>query len=195
MPFSVVILAGGRSSRMGRDKAWLPVDGQPLIAHQIARVRELALAEIFISGRVGTDYSSLDCPVLLDRFANAGPLAGIAAGLDAASAPLVLVLAVDLPHLTTAVLHTLLQACTARVGIVPLLNGRIEPLVAVYPKAAMSLALDMLNGQQRAARAFAAACQQAGLVTFHEMLASHWPCFANWNSRADLGHPRLSASN
>jgi molybdenum cofactor guanylyltransferase len=195
MPFSVVILAGGRSSRMGRDKAWLPVDGQPLIARQIARVRELALAEIFISGRVGTDYSSLDCPVLLDRFANAGPLAGIAAGLEAASAPLVLVLAVDLPHLTTAVLRTLLHACTARVGIVPLLNDRIEPLVAVYPKSSMPLALDMLKGQQRAARAFAAACQQAGLVTFHEMLASRWPCFANWNSPADMDPPRLPASN
>ncbi|MCL4790411.1 MAG: NTP transferase domain-containing protein [Verrucomicrobia bacterium] len=80
MNFSAVILAGGKSSRMGRDKAWLPLDGQPLLARQIELVRELTPKEIFISGLADTDYTSLGCPVLTDEFADAGPLAGIAAG-------------------------------------------------------------------------------------------------------------------
>ena len=75
MKFSAVILAGGRSSRMGQDKAWLPIDGQPLLARQISLVRELDPVELLISGRSGTDYRSLGCRVLTDGFPDAGPLA------------------------------------------------------------------------------------------------------------------------
>ena len=77
MNFSAVILAGGQSRRMGRDKAWLPLDGQPLLARQIELVRELAPEELFISGRSDTDYTRLGCPVLTDEFTDAGPLAGL----------------------------------------------------------------------------------------------------------------------
>ena len=86
MKFSAVILAGGKSIRMGRDKAWLPLDGQPLLARQIAVVRELDPVELFISGRNDTDYSSLGYPVLQDAFPDAGPLAGIAADTRAEAA-------------------------------------------------------------------------------------------------------------
>src|SRR5947208_117095 len=77
MKFGAVILAGGRSQRMGQDKAWLMLDGKPLIARQVELARELGAAEVFIAGRVGTDYDSLNCRVVHDRVMNAGPLAGI----------------------------------------------------------------------------------------------------------------------
>ena len=189
MNFSAVILAGGQSRRMGRDKAWLPLDGQPLLARQIALVRELAPADIFISGRADTDYSVLGCPVLTDEFADAGPLAGIAAGLAAASAPLVLVLAVDMPDMTSAALRRLLERCAAGVGVVPRVNRRVEPLAAFYPKAATLLAVDLLKRQLRAVRTFAEQCSHAGLVTLHDVEATDWKCFANWNSPADLPLP------
>lgn len=189
MNFSAVILAGGQSRRMGRDKAWLPLDGQPLVARQIAIVRELAPADIFISGRADTDYTSLGCPVLTDEFADAGPLAGIAVGLAAASAPLVLVLAVDMPDMASAALRRLLEPCAAEVGVVPRVNRRVEPLAAFYPKAAAPLAVDLLKRQLRAARTFAEQCSQAGLVVLHDVEAADWKCFANWNSSADLPLP------
>jgi len=174
---------------MGCDKAWLPLDGQPLLARQIALVRELAPADLFISGRADTDYTSLGCPVLTDEFADAGPLAGIAAGLAAASAPLVLVLAVDMPDMTSAALRQLLRQCAAGVGVVPRVNRRVEPLAALYPKAAAPLAVDLLKGQSRAARTFADLCRQAGLVAVHDVEATDWKCFANWNSPDDLPLP------
>src|SRR5258706_11754457 len=99
MNFSAVILAGGRSSRMGRDKAWLEVGGQTLLARQIGLVREMGATEIFISGRADADYSAFRCPILQDKFLGAGPLAGIERALDAAQSPLLLVLAVDLPEM------------------------------------------------------------------------------------------------
>lgn len=187
--FSAVILAGGKSSRMGRDKAWLPLDGQPLLAHQLAIVRKLNPAEVFISGRADVNYTSLGCPVLTDEIADTGPLAGIAAGLAASSAPLVLVLAVDMPDMTSAVLRRLLGQCASEVGVVPRVNRRIEPLAAIYPKAAAPFAVDMLKRQLRAVRAFAERCRQAGLVAVHEVEAADWKCFANWNSPDDLPQP------
>ena len=189
MKFSAVILAGGKSTRMGRDKAWLPLDGQPLLAQQIAVVRKLKPVELFISGRADIDYSSLGCPVLTDEFADAGPLAGIAAGLKAASAPLVLVLAVDMPDMTSGALRRLLERCTPGVGIVPRVNHRVEPLAAYYPKAAAPLAVDLLKRQLRAVRTFAEQCKQAGLVAVHDVAEADWNCFANWNSPADLPLP------
>src|SRR5688572_9023694 len=104
MTFNAVILAGGQSRRMGRDKAWLEVEGQPLIRRQIKLAREIGATEVFISGRPDCDYSTLGCPGLTDQFSNAGPLAGIERALDTATAPLLLVLAVDLPRLTPDVL-------------------------------------------------------------------------------------------
>src|SRR5258705_13766374 len=88
MNFSAVILAGGKSSRMGRDKAWLEAGGQSLLARQIGLVRELGAAEVFISGRADADYSEFGCRVLQDKFPDAGPLAGIERALDATTSPL-----------------------------------------------------------------------------------------------------------
>ena len=192
MNFDAVILAGGNSRRMGRDKAWLPLDGQPLLARQIAMVRQLSPAEIFISGRADTDYGSLGCRVLRDGFPDAGPLAGIAAALEAASAPWLLVLAVDLPRVTADLLHILLRRRGCGVGVVPRVNRAVEPLVAVYPKAAGPIAADLLTRQVRAARAFVGQCRQAALVAFLDVAESDWSCFANWNHPGDVNPSRLS---
>jgi molybdopterin-guanine dinucleotide biosynthesis protein A len=174
---------------MGRDKAWLPLDGQPLLARQIAVVRELGPAELLISGRTDSDYSSLGYPVLRDAFPEAGPLAGIAAGLEAATAPLMLVLAVDMAGMTSAALRHLRACCAEGAGVVPKVGHRLEPLAAFYPKAAASLALDLLQQQLRAVRTFAECCKQAGLVSEHEVEETDWRCFANWNSPGDLPMP------
>jgi len=143
--FSAVILAGGQSSRMGRDKAWLAVGGQSLLARQVRLLRDAGACEVFISGRAGADYGALGCRVLTDRFPGAGPLAGIEVALDAASAPLLLVLAVDMPHMSADVLQQLVGQCTETTGVVPRLAGAIEPLAAVYPKAALSLVATLLS--------------------------------------------------
>ncbi|MGB6192080.1 MAG: NTP transferase domain-containing protein, partial [Terracidiphilus sp.] len=84
---------------MGCDKALLEVGEQPLLARQINLAWATRAAEVFISGRAGVDYSQFKCPVLLDRFPDAGtgagPLAGIERGLAALTQPRLLVLAVD----------------------------------------------------------------------------------------------------
>lgn len=186
MQLSAVILAGGQSRRMGRDKAWLELEGQSLLSRALATVRAAGITEIFISGRADTDYSALDCPVLLDREPGAGPLAGIERALAASAAPLTLVLAVDLPHMTTAFLQTLAQNCAPDAGVVPEIRGQLEPLAAIYPKRCQALALDCLRQGRRAARHFAELCRAAGAVHTFPVPTQHLRCFDNWNTPQDL---------
>jgi len=186
LKFSAVILAGGRSTRMGQDKATLPLDGQPLLARQIAFAKSLGPVEILISGRPEVDYTPFDCPVLMDRVQNAGPLAGIAVALEAARAPLVLVLAVDMPYLTRAAVERLMNACRPDRGAVPRFRDRLEPLVAIYPRAAVSVANQQLAEGYLAVRDFAIRCQEAGLVCLLDLEPELDGVFRSWNSPADI---------
>jgi len=145
MNFSAVILAGGQSSRMGRDKAWIEVDGQLLLARQVKLLRDLGAGEVFISGRAGVDYAAFGGRVLMDRHPGAGPLAGIEAALEVSVLPQLLVLAVDMPHMSADVLRQLVGQCTETTGVIPRVAGAIEPLAAVYPKAALPLVATLFS--------------------------------------------------
>lgn len=186
MNFSAVILAGGKSSRMGRDKAWLEIDGETLLARQIGLAREAGAEEIFISGREGVDYGGSGCRVLKDNFPNAGPLAGIESALGLISTPLLLVLAVDLPALDAAFFRRLLGQCNDGMGAIPRVNGRIEPLAAIYPRAGRPLAERLLRAESNSVALFAEHCVQAKLARFMECDAGERKFFVNWNSPEDI---------
>lgn len=186
MTFSAVILAGGKSLRMGRDKAWLAVGSQRLLARQIELVRAAGAAEIFISGRADTDYVELGRRVLRDQFSNAGPLAGIERALTAAASPLLLVLAVDLAAMSVELLRRLAAACATNVGVVPRVNGNLEPLAAFYPKSTHALAVEQLERGNFAVKDFAERCVQGEFNRFIELATSEANNFANWNSPADV---------
>lgn len=186
MNFCAVILAGGNSSRMGRDKAWLEVGSQRLLDRQIELVRATGAVEVFISGRADSDYTGFGGRVLHDQFANAGPLAGIERALDAAASPLLLVLAVDLAAMSTELLRRLAAASATNVGVVPRVNGELEPLAAFYPKTTHAMAVAQLERGNLAVKAFAGRCVQDGRCRFIELAASEAHHFANWNSPDDV---------
>jgi molybdenum cofactor guanylyltransferase len=193
MKFSAVILAGGQSVRMGRDKALMELGGQTLLARQIALARQVGATEIFISGRAGSEYGVAAVRVLSDRFTNAGPLAGIERALAEMSTPHLLVLAVDMPRLTAELLQTLALACGEECGAVPEIRGRIEPLAAFYPQRALDLAVRLLT-EERSGSArrtpgptdFARRGGEAGMVRLVPLTGAAAELFANVNSPADL---------
>jgi molybdopterin-guanine dinucleotide biosynthesis protein A len=171
---------------MGQDKAWLPYRGHSLLARQVALARRLSPAEIFISGRAEVDYSALGCPVLTDDFANTGPLAGIESALTASATPLLLVLAVDMPHLTVRLIHHLAAQCSSLLGVVPRVAGCIEPLAAFYPTSARHIALELLGEGQYSAKTFVDYCVLGHMAIIHDLPAATAKIFANWNSPDDL---------
>ncbi len=186
MNLSAVILAGGESRRMGRSKAWLVVDGQPLIARAVDTARKIGVEEVFISGRVGEDYSALKCPVLLDLEPGFGPLGGIERGLSAANSPLLLVLAVDLPQMRPEFLEKLLARCDQLRGVVPRLDGRLEPLAAIYPKRCLVLASRLIARSRHAVCEFAEACLEERAVRAFRVARADAVRFSNWNRPADI---------
>lgn len=183
---SAVILAGGASLRMGRDKAWLEWDGQPLLQRAVQTARQLGVAELLISGRSGEDYSALNCRVVFDLEPGFGPLGGIERALHACESPLLLVLAVDLPRMTADFLRKLAIRCDRWTGVVPRLNGELEPLAAIYPKRCHAFAFEALARSRRTVRDFAEACRREGAVRYFSVSAADAVCFTNWNRPCDL---------
>jgi molybdopterin-guanine dinucleotide biosynthesis protein A len=185
MNLAAVILAGGASRRMGQDKAWLEFGGRPLIACASATVRDAGIEEVLISGRAGVDYSSLSCPVLFDLEPGCGPLSGIERALETAKAPLVLVLAVDLPRMTAAFLRKL-AGRSDPLGAIPNLDGQLEPLAAIYPKSCSTIARECLLRGHRAARSFAGVCLRERAVRTFAVSPADAGCFENWNTPWDV---------
>lgn len=197
MDFSAVILAAGRSRRMGRDKAGIEVQGQSLLSRAVATVRRAGAVEVFISGREDGNYAGVDCPVLLDLKPGRGPLGGIERALSVASSPLVLVLAVDLPKMSAAFLRKLISGCDENTGVVPMVQGELEPLAALYPKRCHLFVLEALRRQRLAARAFAETCVCEGAVRTFAVSTADRVRFANCNTPAELpvtAGPRMSRS-
>jgi molybdopterin-guanine dinucleotide biosynthesis protein A len=186
MNHSAVILAGGRSSRMGRDKASIKIGEKTLLERQIEIARETGAAEVLISGRPGVDYSDFDNQIVHDNFPDGGPLAGIEQALARAHSPRVLVLAVDLPEITASFLRTLVNSSQEKNGAIPRVNGNIEPLAAFYPKGAHPLAAELLRLKENSVINFATRCVQNNIATFCDLPASEAKYFTNWNSPSDF---------
>lgn len=188
--FTACLLAGGQSSRMGRDKARLDFDGLPLWRHQLQTLAALEPMEILISGRDVADYAESGHPVVTDDFKNAGPLAGIAALLARASHPLALVLAVDMPFMTGGYLATLVQQCAPGRGAVPERAGFCEGLAAVFPKTALPLAESALRGNDCSIQRFIRECAACNLVRMIPVPENQHSLFQNLNTPSDLEHAR-----
>src|SRR5271170_4362015 len=92
LPFSAAVFAGGASTRMGTDKAFLRLGRELLIERQLRCLRESGAAEVLISGRMGVDYSRFGLTVVHDERPDSGPIAGLAAILKAATFERILVL-------------------------------------------------------------------------------------------------------
>jgi molybdopterin-guanine dinucleotide biosynthesis protein A len=183
--FSAAVLAGGRSTRMGVDKAFLRVGGELLLDRQLRIAREAGAAELLISGRREVDYSGFNAGVIHDRQPDAGPLAGIASILEVASHPIVLVLAVDMPEMTASILRNLIANCHENSGCVPFDQDGFQPLAAVYPHTALLLALQELRAGNLSMQAFVQKAIDKNMVRPLKITPSEQIHFVNWNQPED----------
>ena len=137
---SGVILAGGRSRRLGRDKAMEPVGGQPLICRVMDRVRQVTQEMVVV---VADEERGQALPlgesarVAVDIYPDKGSLGGIFSGLSAAREPWALVVACDMPFLNLDLLRRLVSLREGMDAVVPVLEGRPEPTHALYSRACL----------------------------------------------------------
>ncbi len=186
-PFTAVLLAGGKSTRMGRDKAGAILDGQPLWQRQLATLRAVHPHELFISGKADGPYAGSGVEILADRSPGLGPIAGLDAALRRASHPLVLVLAIDLSAMTPAFLASLLHAAAASAtGCVPRRADWFEPLAAIYPRTCLPLVEACLGEADRSMQRFVRLAVAAGLVEGRALRPGELALFKNVNRPRDL---------
>lgn len=145
---SMIVLAGGRSSRMGTDKADLPFQGQTFLEAQIQKGRQMGIRDILVSGYRGRCHGVRVVP---DRLEGRGPLGGLEACLRQSAKTMCLVLSVDTPLVTVPVLRHLTEAHRAAGRQITILEhgGKQEPLIGVYDTRladAMAEALARGNG-------------------------------------------------
>ncbi len=133
MSISAAIMAGGKSKRMGQDKAWIELDGEPLIARVAAVLGEVADEVIVVAN--DPRYESLGLRVVRDRYPSGGALGGIATGVGAAAHDTVLVAACDMPFLSAGVWRVLLGHAAEADVVIPRVGGEYETMHAIYTKA------------------------------------------------------------
>ena len=155
IPVTGVILAGGKSRRMGQNKALLQLGDSPLIAHVIRRMR-LVTDELLLISDNHAEYAHLDLPMHSDSVPDAGALGGIYTGLTYASHDAVLCVACDSPFLQPELLSYLVSVLGEYDAVMPYTyqthssdNAEaqitLQTLCAVYSKRCLPIIERMLN--------------------------------------------------
>jgi molybdopterin-guanine dinucleotide biosynthesis protein A len=146
-------LAGGRSERMGRDKALLPWGESDLLGHAVARLRAVT-GDVRILCGPEPRYRDRGIPVVPDGIADAGPIAGLLAGLESADDRPGLFLAVDLPLVPVALLSHLAALAPGFDAVVPISPRGEEPLCAVYGPGCLEPVRRRVSGGERKMTSF-----------------------------------------
>ncbi len=187
--FSGAVLAGGRSRRMGFPKSRILVDGETLLHRQLRLLALAGASELLIS--LNSEIQELPpeglcVRTVFDRLADTGPLAGIESLLRASQRPWVTILAVDLPRLNPCFLVELLQRVTPTSGVVPIRDGHLEPLCAVYPRSAAVIATQLLDEGRREAGGLASMGLRKGWLRPWTIDGSAGEMLTNWNHPWDV---------
>jgi molybdopterin-guanine dinucleotide biosynthesis protein A len=191
------VLAGGRSVRMGRDKAAVALAGRSLLEHMLSKLGTLGLRARVAGLRV--QVVNVAAEVLRDAHPDCGPLSGMETALSRSEAELVLMLGIDLPLVETDFLAWMLRraATTGAVATIPRLLGKPQPLCAVYRRellrdvreALASGDYKVMHAVERAApdgRDDSFDAERVGATgAWHSTVATHWQ-FMNCNTPDDL---------
>jgi len=131
-----IILAGGKSLRLGRSKALQVIEGKSLIQWVVDRLAILS-TEIIIATAHGEAIpcsSAVRIKTVADSYPGKGPLVGIYSGLIASSSSRAIVVGCDTPFLSVSLLEYMTQVCSTFDVVVPRITNKLEPLCAVYSK-------------------------------------------------------------
>jgi len=182
-----VILAGGRSSRFGSNKALVLIDHKPII-QRIAELMTGLFSECLLVTNTPAEYAFLSLPATHDRYPGLGPLAGIQAALLQISTPRAFIVACDMPYLSRELIRYLCALHGEKYDvIIPWLKRGQEPLFGVYHKSSLGVITTCL--QQRNCQIIRALEDlRVKRVSEPEILAitGDLTCFKNINRPEDL---------
>lgn len=152
MTITGIVLCGGRSTRMGADKAARPFAGETLIGRAVRVIGEVT-DEVIVVARAeqsaAPPFIGLPARIVHDPVEDLGPLAGLAAGLAASTTDVNFVIACDMPLIKPAVLQRLWDLRDDADICVAVVDGQASPLCAVYRSHVASVAHELLAAGER----------------------------------------------
>lgn len=148
--YSMLLLAGGKSSRMGRNKAELIYKGRTFVENSIDKAKQLGIQNVFVSGY---DKERNDLTIVWDIYPEMGPLGGIHACMSQMTTPYCMILPVDVPQIPVELLEQILEAHemwlkeTENQGLPFLLKHGdfMEPLIGIYPVTMVDFVEQRIN--------------------------------------------------
>jgi len=144
MDVTCAILAGGKSKRMGRDKALIPVGDRALLSRVYA-VAEEVFTDILVLSNLHTHLDKVRAPIVKDVIPRQGPMIGIVSALLYARTPYVFVLACDMPFLRKDAIEYVLTAARGEDIVIPKTEKGFEPLHALYNRSCISPLLSAIE--------------------------------------------------
>lgn len=182
-----LLLAGGKSARMGRDKSLFLIGGVPLWFHQMEVLGRSGVAELMVAGPASGPWArDARWTVVEDSAVGAGPLAGIAGAFDRQMRRWLLVLAVDLPLMEARFLRRMLRFVgLSGKGCVPFWGDLAEPLAAVYPIRMAALARQRLARGEFSLRGWVDEGMGLGVLERMNISPGDRPLFHNLNTPGD----------
>ncbi len=176
-----IVLAGGKSSRMGTDKGFLDFGGKAFVLHSISAIEPVVSKSMIISNN--PEYDIFGIKRVEDLIKDAGPLAGIYTGLYYSNTSYNLVLSCDIPLIKTEVLEELIKAQDGNSDIIQIVsNGKHMPLIALYHKRCETIFHELLQNDERRLHVALNHCKVKNVV-----LNSDWEFFTtNINTPEEL---------
>jgi molybdopterin-guanine dinucleotide biosynthesis protein A len=186
MNISAVLLAGGESRRMGRDKATLLFRGNPLWQTQIDLLRKLEPVEILVSARTDPSWRPADVKFVSDNSPSRGPLSGLIASLAGIRTSHLLALAIDMPRMNETYLRFICDQREPGRGVLPLIGNRPEPLAALYPVDAHVDLVAAVSGFEFSLQRVTKKLIETGKLKVLSVREEDREFFQNLNEPADL---------
>lgn len=146
-PMTAIILAGGNSQRMRREKPLLPVQGKTLVQHVADNITPF-FSEIIISTQEPDRFAFLPYPIVADEKKGHGPFMGILSGLKASSHSINFIIACDIPEINPSFLLSMIEYTDAYEIVVPVTSdNHFEPLFAFYHQDLINRIENLINHQ------------------------------------------------
>jgi len=186
MRISAVLVAGGESRRMGRNKATLLFRNAPLWQFQLDTLRKLKPEQLLVSAQIDPLWRPMDVEFVGDMQPARGPLSGISAALSRTTGDHLLALGIDMPFLSHNYLRELFERVRPGCGVVPMIENRAEPLAAIYPRTADVDFIEALLGNDFSLQPLIAKLVAAGKLQRIDVSGGEKALFRNLNEPADL---------
>ncbi len=186
----MLLLAGGKSSRMGENKALLKIDGDVNISRVASELKKVS-EKVLVITNAFDDYRFLQLPLIADLHKDHGPLGGLHAGMAASATQLQFLTACDMPFVCAAAIKEIISHYDpAFNAVIPEIKGRIQPLFAVYHKSCLPILSDCLMKRELKMSRFleklsVKIIKEKDFKLYHENPERFQHLFFNMNTRED----------